>query len=143
MKKYIVPFLFVAVSGFCLSFWGACNKTIATANQYKAYVSSLEELNCSPNDCYVTDLGFCYEIVSNSQISTKNTKSTLGFSMVYFCKENEVNKKLDNIGFVVKEKYKIDDIVVFEGKINNKEKAQVAFSKGQLTVGIPVVFGSY
>ena len=143
MKKYVVPFLFAFLCITCVFCFGFGSQNFASASKYKTYVTSLNELVHDSSNYIVVDLGFCFEVVSDKIVKTKNTSSTLGESRVYFCDETEVNKILDNIDFVAGEKYKIDDVVVFEGKINGRKKAQVAFSKGQLTVGMPVIFGSY
>ena len=141
MKKYIVPFLFGASLILCSCLWGVKSTKSEKANAYKVYVTSLDEAVC--NDCEIVDLGFCFELSSNKEIVTKGTEKTLGESKVFLCKEKDVNRILWNVGFKVKDKYQIDNILVFEGKDNCGSRIQAAFSLGKLTVGSPVIFGCY
>ena len=124
------------VMAFCFE-----NKsTNLKADAYKTYVSSIEGVSIDPKYS-VVDLGFCYEITSNNAL--ENSNNILGTSKIFNCKLCDINKILNSFSFSIKERYSIENVLVFEGIDRNGNKMQVAYSNGRLTVGSPVIFGSY
>ena len=142
MKKYIVPILFVAVFVCFSAVYKFNSKAKTKTQEYLVYVTNMSEVEITDN-CKVLDFGFCFEVSSDAEIKTRGTKSTLGRSKVLFCEEQDVNKILKQNGFTEFNRYKIDNVLVFEGRMANGKKAQVAFCNKRLTIGSPVIFGSY
>ena len=115
--------------------------------QYKVYVSSLSELAQLPNDVKITDLGFCYEVCSKTSINTNQTTKTMGYSTVFKCSKNDINRLFSQNSISIIDSYYIDDCLVFEGyvRLNNGSlrNIQAAYNLGKLTIGSPVIFGAY
>jgi len=116
---------------------------MARASCYKVYVTNLNEVKSKIDECKITDLGFCFEVCSREKIETYSTSSLIGKSEVFLCEENDINRIFDLNGLSFLNRYKIDDILVFEGRNNCGAKTQAAFSNGKLTIGTPAIIGSY
>lgn len=115
--------------------------------QYKVYLSALSELYEMPQDARVIDLGFCYEVTSSEPISTRETGKTMGHTTVFKCSRADVARILSQNSICVTNSYQIGECSVLEGYVRRGsgecQAVQVAFSNNLLSIGSPVIFGSY
>ena len=114
---------------------------------YKVYISVMSELIELPEDANVEDLGFCYEISSNSEILTYKTYKTLGYTTVFACSKTDIYRILYQKNIKINQTYNIENIIVFEGFIRtntgDSDSVQIAYNNGILSIGSPLIIGSY
>lgn len=115
--------------------------------KYFLYVSKKPNESNLPVESNVLNLGFAYEIKTKKVFAYDDEKSVLGFSFSFKGNQNDLNCLIDQTGIRIFEKYFINQTCVFEGEIRTgfleKTKVQIAFFENRITLGSPVIFGSY
>ena len=141
MKNYIVPIFFIMAVIICFVLIKPKEKSTIQAVEYKTYFASEDDIP-KYNNLTINDLGFCYEVVTKEKLNTSQTK-IMGQSEIILCNKTDINKILQEKGCILNNRYQVGEILVLEGINKNKQKMQVAYSKGMLIIGFPVIFGSY
>ena len=127
-----------------ISFARSCSHTPVA---YRVYVSSLSEMGEMPEDARIHNLGFCYEVCSASEILTNGTSKTMGYTTIFECDKSDVSRIFSQNSICVERKYNIEDCLVFEGYFKKStgtfQNVQASYRNGLLSIGTPVLFGSY
>lgn len=142
MKNYIVPLLFICCFVLAFLIIPKRGHTANATSTFKTYLSDIDGVNINGSYSSLNNLGFCYEIVGKSVLNNYPQK-LLGYSEIIKCKRSDINRILEKRGFTLQDRYQIGDVLVFEGVDENGGRMQAAFSSGRLTIGSPVIFGSY
>lgn len=113
---------------------------------YLLYVTGMPEFDL-PEDVRIVDFGFAIEMKSSTIFSVKDQNTVLGFSVEFEGNEVDLNKLLNEIGVRIQKRYFVGEVQVIEGEIQtgflSKTRVQVAFCAKKITVGFPVIFGSF
>ena len=98
------------------------------------------------------NLGFVFENYETNDYKKYITNGKLvGECITLSSKKENINRISDVLGLMVTQKYYVDDIYIIEGvssklnyKINNRQaNVQIAINKGLITIGSPIIYGSY
>lgn len=121
--------------------FNSVNKT--NPDKYFVYYSRLPDT--VPEDAVITDLGFCYQVESSHKITQEGVR--IGETIAFGCKQSDVNRLLGQNGISIDRSYNVGKCAVFEGRFtsgkNVGKKVQAAFNQNVLSIGSPVIFGSY